>query len=109
MNVLPIGSPQSIALANAILLLTLGDPASADEIGAPAAPPSVLFSSELPLSLPGGEDRFAPSLGIRKGRGFQVVQPIELNDRVYEFQLSGPLVKSGSKQKGLGLSFEFRF
>jgi len=108
-NALPIGSLQLNALANAILLLTLGGLASAEEIEAPAAAPSVLFSSEWPLSAQPGEDRFAPSLGIRRGRGFQVVQPIELNDRKYEFQLSGPLVKSGSKQKSLGLSFEFRF
>ena len=109
MNAPPIGSVQWNALANAILLLTLGGLASADEIEAPAAPPSMLFSSEWPLSPAPGEDRFSPSLGIRKGRGFQIVQPIELNDRKYEFQLSGPLVKSGSKQKSLGLSFEFRF
>ena len=108
MNTLPIGSVAGIALANAILL-TLGSLASADEIEAPLVPPSVLLSSELPLSPAPGEDRLSPSLGIRKGRGFQVVQPIEMNDRKYEFYLSGPLVKSGSKQKGLGLSFEFRF
>jgi hypothetical protein len=107
-NALPIGSVPLIALANAIWL-TLGSLASADEIEAPPAPPSVLLSSELPLSPPPGEDRFSPSLGVRKGRGFQVVQPIEMNDRKYEFYLSGPLVKSGSKKKSLGLSFEFRF
>ncbi len=105
MNALPLGRVRVIALANAILL-TLGNPAHADEI---EAPPSVLLSNELPLAPPPDEDRFSPSLGIRKGRGFQVVKPIEMNDRKYEFYLSGPLVKSGSRKKSLGLNFEFRF
>ena len=105
MNARSLGRVSVVALANAILL-TLGNPIHADEI---EAPPNVLFSSEWPLSPPPDDDRYSPRLGIRKGRGFQVVKPIEMNDRKYEFNLSGPLVKSKSKKKSLGLSFEFRF
>jgi hypothetical protein len=104
-NARPLGRVPVIALANAIWL-TLGSPVHADEI---EAPPNVLLSSELPLSPPPDDDRFSPRFGIRKGRGFQVVKPIEMNDRTYEFNLSGPVVKSKTKKKSFGLSFEFRF
>ena len=102
------GCASVIALVNAILL-TIGSALHADEVDPPPVLPRVLLSSELPLSSPLDEDRFSPSFGIRKGRGFQVVKPIEMNDRKYEFNVSGPLVKSGSKKKNLGLNFELRF
>jgi hypothetical protein len=97
-----------LALANAVLL-TIGSASHADEVEAIPAPPRVLLSSDLPLVSPLDEDRFAPQFGIRKGRGFQVVKPIEMNDRKYEFNVSGPVVKSGSKKKSVGLNFEIRF
>jgi len=108
MSVLPSSRVRAIALAN-LILLTLGGAAHADEIEAYPPPPSVLLSSMLPPSVPLAEDDFAPKFGVRKGRGFQFVQPIEVNDRTYEFNLSGPFVKAGSKQKNLGLVFELRF
>jgi hypothetical protein len=104
-NARSLGRVPGVVLANAILW-TLGNPIYADEI---EAPPNVLLSSELPLSSPPEEDRCSPRFGIRKGRGFQVVKPIEMNDREYEFNLSGPVVKSKTKKKSFGLSFEFRF
>jgi hypothetical protein len=111
-NVLPLGRVPAIALANAILL-TISSTAQADETEASTSPPNVLLSSTLPLSSPLSspleEDRFAPSFGIRKGRGFQVVKPIEYNDRAYEIKLSGPIFKSGSRKKNFGLNFELRF
>jgi hypothetical protein len=104
-NARSIGRVPVVVLVNA-MLLTLGNPIGADEI---EAPPNVLFSSEWPLSPAPVDDGFSPRFGIRKGRGFQVVKPIEVNDRKYEFNLSGPVVKSKSKKKSFGLHFEFRF
>jgi hypothetical protein len=98
----------TIALANVFLLVVV-TAAKADEIEKPAR---VLLTDTFTATAPFEEDEtgaFTTSFGIRKGRGFQFVRPIELNEKKYEFNLSGPIVKSGTKKKSLGLTFEFRF
>jgi hypothetical protein len=94
-----------IVLVNALLFI-FGRPSHADEI---EVFPDVLLPSELPFTSPIEDDPFSPRFGIRKGRGFQLVKPIEMNERKYEFNLSGPVVKSKTKKKSFGLNFEFRF
>jgi len=102
----------TIALANVVLLVVV-TAAHADEIEKPVR---VLltdtFTDTFTDTAPFEEDEpgvFTTRFGIRKGRGFQFVRPIELNEKKYEFNLSGPIVKSGTKKKSLGLSFEIRF
>ena len=59
-----------IVLVNAILFI-FDRPAHADEI---ETFPDVLLPSELPFTSPMEDDPFSPRLGIRKGRGFQIVK-----------------------------------
>jgi hypothetical protein len=111
------GSPRrapTVALASAIAL-SLGGLAHADGSAANAAraPRSrVLLSDAFWRSDPFEADtaRHAErGFGIRKGRGLQLMREIELDDRDVELSLSGPIVKTGSKRKYFGLSFEVRF
>jgi hypothetical protein len=98
----------TIVFANA-LSLVVGLAAYPDEVEAPRR---VLLADMFSTASPFEEDeseRFTTSFGIRKGRGFQLVRPIEFNDKKYVFHLSGPIVKSGTKKKSFGLSFELRF
>jgi hypothetical protein len=108
LNPMPFERVPMIALANTLLLIG-GTAARADEIEAPGR---VLLADMFAATAPLEEDeleRFTTSFGIRKGRGFQLVRPIEFNEEKYEFNLSGPIVKSGTKKKSFGLSFELRF
>lgn len=108
MNPIPLERVPMIALANA-LLLVVGTAVHADEI---EVPERVLLADMFVITAPLEEDElrsFTTSFGIRKGRGFQFVRPIKLNEKEYEFNLSGPIVKSGTKKKSFGLSFELRF
>jgi len=107
-NRLPLGRAPTLALVHAIALVA-GTAARADDVEAPEAPPRVLLSSSVAGLSSGKADDFASSFGIRKGVGIQVVKPVEVNDHQYEIHLAGPLVKSGSKKKSLGLKFELRF
>jgi hypothetical protein len=105
---MPFERVPMIALAN-VFLLVVGTAVHADEIEAPGR---VLLADIFAVTAPFEEDEtepFTTSFGIRKGRGFQLVRPIELNEKKYEFNLSGPIVKSGTKKKSLGLIFELRF
>lgn len=108
MNSIPLVRVPTIALAN-VLSLVVGIAVHADEI---EAPERILLADMFATTSPLEQDesnRFATSFGIRRGRGFQLVRSIELNEKKYEFNLSGPIVKSGTKKKSLGLSFEVRF
>ena len=108
MNPIPLERVPMIALANA-LLLVVGTAVHANEI---EVPERVLLADMFVITAPLEEDElrsFTTSFGIRKGRGFQFVRPIKLNEKEYEFNLSGPIVKSGTKKKSFGLSFELRF
>ena len=108
MNPIPLERVPMIALANA-LLLVVGTAVHADEI---EVPERVLLADMFVITAPLEGDElksFTTSFGIRKGRGFQFVRPIELNEKEYEFNVSGPIVKSGTKKKSFGLSFELRF
>jgi hypothetical protein len=105
---MPLERVPMIALTNA-LLLVVGTAVHADEI---EVPERILLADMFAVTAPleGDESRrLTTSFGIRKGRGFQLVRPIELNEKKYEFNLSGPIVKSGTKKKSFGLSFELRF
>lgn len=105
---MPFERVSTVALANVILLVFV-TAAHADEIEKPAR---VLLTDTFTDTAPFEQDEpgvFTTRFGIRKGRGFQLVRPIELNEKEYEFNLSGPIVKSGTKKKSLGLSFEIRF
>jgi hypothetical protein len=107
-NLLPLGNIQTIALAN-VVSLVFGIAVYADDN---ELPERFLLADMLAIPSPFEEnesDGFATSFGIRKGRGVQVVRPIEVNDRIYELNLSGPIVKSGTRKKSFGLSFELRF
>ena len=107
------GAP-TVALASAIAL-ALGGSAQADGSAAnPARAPRsrVLLSDAFLRSDPFEADTArdtARGFGIRKGRGLQLLRDIELDDRSVELSLSGPIVKTGSKRKYFGLSFEIRF
>ena len=108
MNSMPLERVPMIALANA-LLLAVGTAVHADAI---EVPERVLLADMFAVTAPleGDESKsFMTSFGIRKGRGFQLVRPIESSEEKYEFSLSGPIVKSGAKKTSFGLSFELRF
>jgi hypothetical protein len=99
----------TVALVN-VLFLVWGNAVFADEVEASTAPRSVLLSSMIPLSPIDEDALFDTTFGVRRGRGFQVMKPIEFNDRKLEFNLSGPIVKSkASRKKKFGLAFEVRF
>jgi hypothetical protein len=105
---MPFKRVPMIVFANALSLF-VGLVAHADQVEAPRR---VLLADMFSTAAAFEEDeskRFATSFGIRKGRGFQLVRPIEFNDKKYVFNLSGPIVKSGTKKKSFGLSFELRF
>jgi hypothetical protein len=105
----PLRHVPTIALAN-LISLVVAIAAHADEI---ETPQRTLLADTLAASSRFNEEetsRFSTSFSIRKGRGIQFGRPIEVNDKQYEFNLSGPIVKSGpSKKEALGLSFELRF
>ena len=102
------GRISMVTLAN-VLSLVVGIAVNADEI---EAPERVLLADMFTATALLDEDeseRFATSFGIRKGRGFQLVRPVEFNEKKYVFNLSGPIIKSATKKKSIGLSFELRF
>jgi hypothetical protein len=97
-----------IAIAN-VLLLIIDTAVHADEIEEPGR---FLLADMLAITAPLEEDesnRLTTSFGIRRGRGFQLIRPIEFNQKEYLFNLSGPIVKSGTRRKSFGLSFELWF
>jgi hypothetical protein len=97
-----------IAIAN-VLLSIIDTAVYADEIEEPGR---VLLADMLAITAPLEEDesnRFTTSFAIRRGRGFQLIRPIEFNEKEYVFNLSGPIVKSGTRRKSFGLSFELWF
>jgi hypothetical protein len=108
LNPVPFERIPMIALTNVVSLI-VGIAVHANEI---EAPERVLLADMFAATSSLGEDgskRFTTNFGIRKGRGFQLVRPIEFNEKAYVFNLSGPIVKSGTKKKSFGLSFELRF
>ena len=103
-----VGRVTMIAIAN-VLLSIVDTAAHAEEIEAPGR---VLLADMLAVTGPLEEDEsnhFTTSFGIRRGRGFQLVRPIEFNEKEYVFNISGPIVKSGTRKKSFGLSFELWF
>jgi len=107
-SLLRIGRAPSIALGS-IASLLISFAVHADEI---ESPERILSADEFAMSSQFGEETSdvpAPSFGIRRGRGFQLERKVEINDQKYEFNLSGPIIKSGQKRKNFGLNFEVRF
>ena len=108
MKFFPLRRTLTIVFTNSVALV-VGITLHADEI---ETPERVLLADMFATTSPSeaeASNQFSTNFGIRKGRGIQLVRPIEVNDRKYELNLSGPILKSGTKKKSFGLSFELRF